>query len=110
MCFDLNARPPIAPIAGGALDGKDLTLVSADGTRFMAFSARAAQPTGAGMIVLPDVRGLHTYYKELATRFAEAGIDAVAIDYFARTAETNDRGEGFDYMSHVVQTQPNSVS
>ena len=29
---------------------------------------------------MPDVRGLHHFYKELAQRFAEAGIDAVAID------------------------------
>ena len=57
----------------------------------MAYAARAATPTGAGMIVIPDVRGLHPYYKELALRFAEAGIDAVAIDFFARTAPADDR-------------------
>jgi carboxymethylenebutenolidase len=56
------------------------------------------------MIVLPDVRGLHTYYKELALRFAENGIDAIAIDYFARTDQAGDRGEGFDYLPHVKQT------
>lgn len=109
MCFELDSRPPIAPIAGGALDTRDLQLTSADGTRFMAFAARAAEPSGAGMIVLPDVRGLHTYYKELATRFAEHGIDAVAIDYFGRTDTSNDRGEGFDFMSHVAQTRPEQV-
>ena len=37
------------------------------------------------MLVLPDVRGLHTYYKELALRFAEVGVDSVAIDFFGRT-------------------------
>ena len=105
MCFDLDARPPIAPIAGGAVDASDLTLTSADGTRLMAFAARATQPTGAGMLVLPDVRGLHTYYKELALRFAEVGIDAVAIDYFGRTAPSDDRGEGFDFQAHVPQTR-----
>ena len=26
MCFDLDCRPPIAPIAGGALDSSELTL------------------------------------------------------------------------------------
>ena len=70
MCFDLDSRPPIAPIAGGALDSEELTLTASDGTRFSAFRARAAHPTGAGMIVLPDVRGLHAYYEELALRFA----------------------------------------
>ena len=109
MCFELDARPPIAPIAGGAVDASDLTLTSADGTRVLAFAARATRPTGAGMLVLPDVRGLHTYYKELALRFAEAGIDAVAIDYFGRTAPSDDRGEGFDFQAHVPQTRQESL-
>src|SRR5258707_1912033 len=34
---------------------------------------------------------LHRYYKELATRFAEVGVDAVAFDFFSRTASTHDR-------------------
>jgi carboxymethylenebutenolidase len=56
---------------------------------------------------MPDVRGLHAYYRELAARFAEAGMDAVAIDYFGRTANTDDRTEAFDFMSHVQQaTEP----
>ena len=104
MCFEPDSRPPIAPIAGGALDSTRLTLTAADGTRYAAFRARAARPSGAGMIVLPDVRGLHTYYEELALRFAEAGIDAMAIDYFARTAASESRGEDFEYMPHVAQT------
>src|SRR5574341_1205707 len=106
MCFDLDARPPIPPIAGGATDARDLVLTSADGTRFSAYAARATQRRGAGMIVLPDVRGLHRYYQELAERFAEAGVDAVAIDYFGRTAGLGSRGEGFDFMTHVGQTAP----
>jgi carboxymethylenebutenolidase len=110
MCFDDRASPPIAPIAGGALDARDLTLTSADGTRFMAYAARAANPSGAGMVVLPDVRGLHRYYKELVERFAEAGIDAIAIDYFARTADTDDRTESFDFQAHVPQTRPESTN
>jgi carboxymethylenebutenolidase len=109
MCFDLGARPPIAPIAGGATDARDIELTSEDGTRFSAYAARATQPSGAGMIVLPDVRGLHPYYQELALRFAEAGIDAVAIDYFARTAGLGTRGEEFDFMTHVGQTQPETL-
>lgn len=105
MCFDHNARPPIPAIAGGATDARDLTLMSADGTRFLAYAARAVNPSGAGMIVLPDVRGLHQYYKDLALRFAEHGVDAIAIDYFGRTAPSNDRGETFDWMPHVQQTK-----
>jgi carboxymethylenebutenolidase len=109
MCFDSDARPPIPPIAGGAAEAGDRTLTSGDGTRLAAYAARATQPTGAGMIVLPDVRGLHAYYKELAQRFAEAGVDAVAIDYFARTAGLGDRGEGFDFLAHVPLTRPETI-
>jgi carboxymethylenebutenolidase len=106
MCFDHDSRPPIVPIAGGATDARELTLQSADGTRFAAYGARAAHPTGAGMLVLPDVRGLHAYYKELALRFAEIGVDAVAIDFFGRTETTGDRSDAFEYLPHVAQTTP----
>ena len=102
MCFDLDSRPPIDPIAGGALEHEGLQLTAADGATFRGFFARAAAPTGAGMIVLPDVRGLHGYYEELTLRFAEAGIDALAIDYFGRTATDDDRGEGFPFMDHMA--------
>jgi carboxymethylenebutenolidase len=104
MCFDHDARPPIPPIAGGALETTELTLHARDGNRFTAFAARAAAPTGAGMIVLPDVRGLHPYYEDLALRFAEHGLDAVAIDYFGRTAGLGRRGPSFDYTAHVPRT------
>jgi len=94
MCFDHDSRPPIPPIAGGAVDGSKIELVSEDGTPFFAYEARAAKPTGAAMLILPDVRGCHPYYEELALRFAEAGIDALALDYFGRTATTTDREIG----------------
>jgi carboxymethylenebutenolidase len=109
MCFDHHARPPIPAIAGGATDARDLTLTSADGSTLMAYAARAVSPSGAGMVVLPDVRGLHQYYKDLVLRFAEHGVDAVAIDYFARTDSTNDRGESFDWMPHVGQTKDATI-
>ena len=105
MCFDLDSRPPIEPIAGGSLDHEDLVLAAADGNRFAALRARAANPSGAGIVVLPDVRGLHPYYEELTLRFAEAGIDAIAIDYFGRTAGTAKRGSDFEYAPHVGQTR-----
>ncbi len=109
MCVDNDSRPPIHPIAGGSAGTQDLHLVSADGTRFMAHAARAKSPSGAGMVVIPDVRGLHPYYKELADRFAEVGVDSVAIDFFARTASSEDRGESFDFMAHVPQTKPETL-
>ena len=75
-----------------------------DGTRFDAFRAVAAEPTGAGILILPDVRGLHAYYEELALRYAEHGVDALAIDYFARTAGLGARDADFDHSSHVPRT------
>jgi carboxymethylenebutenolidase len=104
MCFDLDSRPPIAPIAGGALDAERVTLAAADGNRVAAFRARAAEPTGAGVVILPDVRGLHPFYEELALRFAERGVDALAIDWFGRTAGAEPRGEAFEFMPHVERT------
>jgi carboxymethylenebutenolidase len=105
MCFDLDSRPPIAPIAGGALDSDRLVLTAEDGNRFLAFRARATDPSGAGIVILPDVRGLHPYYEELALRFAERGIDALAIDYFGRTAGTETaRDDSFEYKPHVDAT------
>ena len=109
MCVDNDSYPPIPPIAGGSAGGKDLRLTSADGTKFMAYAARASRPTGAGMIVIPDVRGLHPYYKALADRFAEVGVDSIAFDFFARTAPSDDRSDAFQFMEHVGMTKPETV-
>ncbi len=109
MCFDLDSHPPIPPLAGAAVDGRRIDLHASDGTRFAAYAADAESPTGAGMIVLADVRGLHPFFEELALRLAEAGIDAVAIDYFGRTAPDDHRGEGFEFMPHVDQTRYETI-
>ncbi len=103
MCFDTDSRPPLPPIRGGALDAGRLTLTSRDGTTVLAHAARADEPSGAGIVIIPDVRGLHPYYEELTLRFAEAGVHAVAVDLFGRTAETSQRGEGFEHEPHVMQ-------
>ena len=104
MCFTPTSRPPITPILGGALDGRRIELVAGDGTHLAAYRARAADPTGAAIVILPDVRGLYTFYEELALRFAEQGVDAVAIDYFGRTAGVAPRDSDFDFMAHVART------
>ena len=105
MCFDLDSRPPIPPMAGGAVASERLTLTAADGNRLLACAAWAGEaPSPAAMLILPDVRGLHRYYEELALRVAEAGIDAIAIDYFGRTTSSGDRGAGFEFMAHVPRT------
>ena len=104
MCFDHDSRPPIPPIAGGAIDGALTELTARDGNRFAAFRARPASAGRAAVVILPDVRGLHPYYEELALRFAERGTDAIAIDWFGRTAGAEGRGADFDYAPHVTQT------
>jgi len=104
MCYDADARPPLPPIRGAALDAGEVILTSGDGTPVAAYAARAGEPSGAGVVVLPDVRGLHPFYEELALRLAEAGAHAVAIDYFSRTAGTGRRGADFDYGTHVPRT------
>lgn len=110
MCYDDAARPPYPPVSGGSVaSDQDITLRAKDGAEFMAYAARASEPTGVGMVILPDVRGLHEFYKELARRFAEIGIDAVAIDYFGRTAGMGARDEDFVYRPHVDQTTPDGV-
>ncbi len=110
MCFDPDARPPLPPIRGGALDARDLTLTSRDGTSVAAYAARADVPSGAGIVIIPDVRGLHPYFEELARRFAEAGIHAVAIDLYSRTAGTSKRGADFAYEPHVTQLVPQALN
>ena len=110
MCYSIDARPPLAPIQGGATDDRDLVLTAADGNRFAAYAVRATNPLGAGIVVMPDVRGLHPFYQDLARRFAEAGVDAVAIDYFGRTAGFGMRTDDFDFMAHVKQTTPDGIA
>src|SRR3954454_15042236 len=110
MCFDHDSRPPVAEIAGGALDGRHAHLAAADGARLRAFRARPTEPSGAGVVILPDVRGLHRYYEELALRFAERGIAAVAIDWFGRTAPDDDRSDGFGYLPHVTATTWSAIA
>ena len=104
MCFELDSLPPVPVVAGAAVSHDDLVLEGADGNRFAAFEAVPDKPSGSGVVVLPDVRGLYRFYEELALRFAERGLHAVAIDYFGRTAGVGKRGDDFAYMEHVQQT------
>lgn len=111
MCFDLDSQPPVQPLLGSDAHGELLTLTSADGTPFAAYRAHAdtTRRTGAGIVVLPDVRGLYQFYKDLATRFAEAGVEAIAIDYFGRTAGLTARDDAFEFMPHVQQTKATQI-
>jgi carboxymethylenebutenolidase len=105
VCYNIDDRPPDPPVTRGNARGKDIVLASEDGTRFAAYMARATAPTRAQVLIYPDVRGLHQFYKELALRFAQVGINALALDYFGRTAGVSPRDEPFEFMPHVQQIQ-----
>jgi carboxymethylenebutenolidase len=112
MCHDTDSRPPAPPTTGEVAERGLLTLTSADGTEFDAAFATPAGEARAGVVVLPDVRGLHPYYVALAERFAEAGHPAVAVDYYARTAGRAGHGtrdQDFDWKTHIPQTTPEGI-
>ena len=109
MCFDLDSLPPIPPISGAAVDHEDLVLDAEDGNQFAAFAATPDGTATTGVVILPDVRGLYRFYEELALRFAERGIAAIAFDYFGRTAGVGKRGDDFPYQDHVAQTDPATI-
>ena len=112
MCHEPEARAPLPPIAGASDVARtaDVVLRSSDGTEFLGFEALTTRDDAPGIVILPDVRGLHPFYKDLASRFAGAGVHAVAIDYFGRTAGTADRPEDFDHQPHVQRTTPDGVA
>jgi carboxymethylenebutenolidase len=109
VCFELDSLPPIPPISGAAVSHEDLELEATDGNRFAAFAATPDEPSTTGVVILPDVRGLYRFYEELALRFAERGIAAIAFDYFGRTAGIGKRDDAFPYMDHVAQTTPEGI-
>jgi carboxymethylenebutenolidase len=113
MCFEFDARPPELPdgravIAGGAA-AESRVVTAADGNRFAAVLAESPEPSGPGVVILPDVRGLYRFYVELAERFAAAGHHAIAFDYFGRTAGAEERDEGFDWKPEVAATSVEGV-
>src|SRR4051812_48323091 len=101
MCTDHDSRPPIAPISGAAVDAGTELIEGKGGAALRVFTARPEQSTGAAILILPDVRGLHPFFEELASRFAERGITALAMDYFCRTAGTSEQPPDFDYQPHL---------
>jgi carboxymethylenebutenolidase len=112
MCYPPDARPPdvpidLLPISGGA-GGEDVILTSEDASRFRARLAKAGEGD-RGVVIAPDVRGLHPFYEVLAERFASAGVHAIAIDYFGRTAGTSPRGDDFEFREHVAKTKTTTI-
>jgi carboxymethylenebutenolidase len=109
VCFEPDSFPPIPVIRGAAVSHEDLVLEAADRNRFAAFAATPDDPSGVGVVILPDVRGLYRFYEELALRFAERGTTAIAFDYFGRTAGAEKRADDFEYRPHVDQTTPAGI-
>jgi carboxymethylenebutenolidase len=103
MCYDSTAQPPDPPGEPGPASAQDLVLTANDGNRFAVYFAQPAETTRAQVLIFPDVRGLHPFYKDLALRFAGQGIGALAMDYFGRTAGLTGREGAFDYQAHVAQ-------
>ncbi len=83
----------------------DFHLTADDSNRPMAYCAQAPAPSGVGVVIIPAMRGLNRFHKELAERFAGIGIDAVAFDYYGRQAPDGPRGEEFDFEHHYELIQ-----
>ena len=109
MCHDDDSRPPAPPIVGQVAGHHPLTLTAEDGITFSAHLAVPGAPNGCSVVILPDVRGLHPYYEQLAVRFAEAGFHAIAVDYFGRTLGVGRREEVPDWQSLIAQVRPEHI-
>lgn len=111
MCVDHDARLPALPGGSEATEANRLVLEAADGNRFNAFSAMPmGHSSDKSVLVLPDVRGLFGFYEDLACQFAAHGYPSVAIDYFGRTAGTEDRSGDFPFMDHIAQTTSHGLN
>jgi carboxymethylenebutenolidase len=89
-----------------AARGENIVLTSSDGTHFIAYLATPGATPNAQVVILPDVRGLHNFYRELALRFADVGMRALAMDYFGRTAQTDVRDDSFVPQEHRQHMTP----
>lgn len=105
MCYHGDAHPTLAPVRSGVAVSGDMVMRSGDGRYFSAHFAHPDIPAATGVVILPDARGLHDVYRDLAHRFAEAGHHAVAIDYFGRTAGTTARADDFASADHVARME-----
>ena len=105
MCFDLDSRPPIAPIAGGALDGRLSRAPARDGNAFAAFRARPAEPE----------RGRRSWSSRTSaasirsTRSSPFGSPSAASTRSRSTSSggprgADARGDAFEHMPHVERT------
>lgn len=104
MCSNPDSKPPIEPLPGSTVVGRHLHLTTPDGNELTAFGADASDPSGRAIIVLPDYYGLTPFYEDLTLRFAELGVDAIAIDYYSRTASPPPRDASFEHELHAARS------
>jgi carboxymethylenebutenolidase len=109
MCFTSDQHPPEPPKTSEVGDHGPLELTASDGNRFSAFEAVPATRRGASVVLLPDIRGLHAFYTDLALCFALAGIDTVTLDPYGRSAGLGPRDDDFEFMPHVKTLTPDHV-
>jgi carboxymethylenebutenolidase len=109
MCHEPMAAPAVFGPGRTTAKGVAVTLNARDGGLSRAFLARPETRTRVGVVVLPDHRGLHPFYEELATCLAEHGHVALAIDWYGRTAGTEPRGEDFPLMEHLMQVRRGTI-
>ena len=101
MCFSNDQHPPLPPKSSEVGEHGPTELAAADGNVFAAYDATPVTRRGASLVLLPDIRGLHPYYSDLALAFAMAGVDTVALDPYGRTAGNGRRDDDFEYMPHA---------
>ena len=109
MCFASDQRPPDPPKSSEVGDHGRLELTATDGNRFSAFEAVPVTRRGASLVLLPDIRGLHPFYADLALCFAQTGVDTLAIDPYGRSAGLGAREDDFDFMPHAKALTPEAV-
>src|SRR5882762_5394447 len=85
MCFDPTARPPI----DGDLQSVESNAFRLESSPRCDMAAFRALPTlnlsrTTGVLLLPDNRGITSFYERLAEHLASEGYPTLAIDYFAR--------------------------
>jgi carboxymethylenebutenolidase len=79
-----DKRPSLPPVRGGAGAFGEFTLVASDGVASNGYFAHPIEASSQAVVILPDIFGLSEFYKDLARRFAQAGLHAVTIDYYTR--------------------------
>src|SRR5258708_6278054 len=103
MCHAQNSAPPVFGDSSATVFGEHVTLTSSDAATFSAYLARPVGKSRTGIVVLPDMRGLHAFYEQFAMQLAAQGHSAIVIDYFGRTAGLGVRDDSFKYMEHVMR-------